>query len=150
MSVYIPMSSDNSPQLGDAPLPTPPTLEVLVKVRRPSFAPWGELTSRKVGLVRRISWQLWMVQNKNNHRFEYFFGGINYGSGGNGHWFPARLLPLYKTWHFKLAWRGEEGYVGSQLFSWTVEATQVLLGVKGACRDYQYMADSFIPQILNS
>lgn len=52
--------------------------------------------------------------------------------------------------HFKLAWRGEEGYVGSQLFSWTVGAAQVLLGVKGACRDYQYMADSFIPQILNS
>ena len=25
------------------------------------------------------------------------FWGINHGSGGNGNWFPPRLLPLYKT-----------------------------------------------------
>lgn len=45
----------------------------------------------------RISWQLWRVRNKNNHRFELFFWGINHGSGGNRNWFPPRLLPLYKT-----------------------------------------------------
>ena len=54
--IHTPMSSDMSSNLEMHLFQLPgPTLEVLVKVRRPSSAPWGELTSRKVGLVRRIS-----------------------------------------------------------------------------------------------
>lgn len=143
------------------PATTPPNLEMhlfqLPQLLR-SWSKSGDFLLRRGGNSLPERLDLWdefhdsfeWFKTRTTTGLSIFLRGINYGSGGNGHWFPARLLPLYKTWHFKLAWRGEEGYVGSQLFSWTVEATQVLLGVKGACRDYQYMADSFIPQILNS